>query len=200
MVLVGDGGRGFISHIPMFHPPHDLQAVFEVELPSGQSFADGLYTMSPRPFSIDDLIDGRLTRIQGTLFRGNFESGGTELGPIELSVRRLVSAAPLDGHGTPGKTLEYLAFGTPDQAFMVHAISGPPDFDQVLAVNVEGSGLTADELAKGVRLSVPGRSNELSSRLGVGPSELVTADGRRVPLHVEREVSTLVGPDFVSGP
>src|SRR5262245_51746495 len=32
MVLFGTRGRGYLSHIPMFQAPHDVQAIFEVEM------------------------------------------------------------------------------------------------------------------------------------------------------------------------
>src|SRR3954471_528132 len=80
MVLVGSPDAAFLSHVPMFHTPHDVQLLLSVhldgvKLPS--SFSDRLFTFLPETLSLDDLRLGALKKLRGTVFLGSFENGGT---------------------------------------------------------------------------------------------------------------------------
>jgi hypothetical protein len=207
MVVFGSGSKLLMSHIPMFQPPHDFQLLFEVKLPPGTGpapkFGDELYTFKPDPFDLLALRDGRLTSFKGTLYKGNFEAGGTPVQRnVTVTVREVARATQLK-NAPALPSLEYLVFGTAKDAYLVHPITRPPDFDQVLKVKLAGSGLTDADLAKGLTIELPGRKNEVGARLGVGPNEVVArvkGTGKEVRLTVERELSSLVGPDFTEPP
>ncbi len=102
MVVFGSPSTGiYMSHIPMFHRPHDVQAIFKVTLPGDLAFQDGLYTFQPEPFSLDDVLLGRLDTMQGTLFRGSFEGDGKPLTAIDVKVERLLPGAQALKHDAP---------------------------------------------------------------------------------------------------
>ena len=199
MVLFG-GDRLFLSHIPMFHAPHDAQLVLEVRaagdgLPA--SFSDGLHTIEPERFGLDSLRDGTRTRFTATVYRGNFEQGGAPVARgVAFEVVRVVLDRPLVSSDAIAPAPEYLALGRRDALALVHLLGGAPGFDHVVTARIDGDGPTDDELARGVRVSLPA-GNAPETRLDAG---VVTASvhGRPVSLMITTELSCLIGPDFTA--
>jgi hypothetical protein len=190
MVLFGGGGAPtYASHIPMFHAPHDLQLVLQVSLSHATwkapaSFSDQGYTLVPEKLDLTALADGRLKAFKAAVFRGNFEAGGTELVKgAEVKVQQVVLVRPLSTATPAAPALSYLWL---PGGFLLHAISAPPDFDQV--VRVKGD----SKAAAGAQVTLQ-RPNNGDHRLHGG--EPVTVDA--AALTVERELSFLAGPDFV---
>jgi hypothetical protein len=182
----------YVSHLPMFSSPHDFQVILRVGGEAAKTYGDfvahfgldPIFTFQPEPFSIDELdprAPGGPTRTSfgGTLFRGHFERGGSKIAadvPFEVEqaihFRRFRS-----GGGHDKGQLQYLFFGQPDAAHLAHLVEGPPpDFDQVLHVEVGGlSGVTAEQFRDGVVIGVPDRSDKIEERLQPGdtfPAEL----------------------------
>jgi hypothetical protein len=202
MVLFGDGPT-FVSHLPMFHAPHDVQLVAEVRLAAPEalpaSFSGELYTIEPERFSLDELRDGRRTRFAATVYRGNFEQGGQPVArDVTVHVVRIVVDAALDGARPTAAIPDYLALGRADAATLVHVLGGAPGFDHVVTARWESNAPSPDALARGVRLSVPGMSNLPEARLAAGRQADVVVEGRPSTLTVTRELSCLVGPDFTA--
>ena len=48
---------------------------------------------------------------------------------------------------------------------MAHLLSAPPDFDQILAVDIENEELSDELLRKGLYVSLPERENDIEGRL-----------------------------------
>jgi hypothetical protein len=88
MLIVG-ATRVLMSHLPMFHPPHDYQVLLEVSLSAAgsdplQTYIDDrraskskLYTWLPKPFLLSDLVaDPKVPlNMVGVIYRGHFERG-----------------------------------------------------------------------------------------------------------------------------
>src|SRR4051812_43145450 len=65
MLVVGKD-RIFLSHLPMFHRPHDYQVIWEAIIPAGAKAAylkslaahpeERIYTLVPEPFVLPDMI------------------------------------------------------------------------------------------------------------------------------------------------
>lgn len=82
MVIFGNGSY-FIEHIPMLHPPHDVQMVAQVVIKnkSGKILKPDLsqegFTLKPTEnFALNDLLNNQLNSFQAMLFQGSFESNG----------------------------------------------------------------------------------------------------------------------------
>jgi hypothetical protein len=187
----------YVSHLPMFMAPHDFQVILRVTGEAAGRYGDfvahfgseEIFTFAPTPFSIDELdpsAAGGPARksFGGTLFRGHFERGGSEIASdvsfeVESAVhfRRFSSATGDQGRGE----LRYLCFGEPDAAFLAHLITAPPDFDQILAVDLGArSGVSDEDLRGGMTVGVPDRPNEVDARLTEGEAvsgELQSGDG-----------------------
>ena len=61
MIVFGGAGATYLTHIPMFRPPHDAQLVLEVartDTAKSTDFGAELHTFEPKPVSLDDIIAG----------------------------------------------------------------------------------------------------------------------------------------------
>lgn len=203
MVLTGTPAEAFLSHIPMFGAPHDVQAVVSGSFstlsgsPLPASFSDALHTFVPDRMSLDALRLGSLTELRGQIFLGNFEQGGRPLpSRVRFAVSRVVHQHVLDAGATPSE-LTYLVFGSRDRTFAVHRIAGSPSFDEVLRVDLRGDVPTDADLASGVEVKVAGAPDDAASRLGLtSGAKAVQAGTRRLTLKPTVALSCLVGPDF----
>ena len=201
MLLFGER-RSYLSHLPLFHAPHDYQVILAAELDGGAG-PDGararyladrgasgsvVYTFVPERFRLPALAfpSGERPgpfRFRGEVVRGHFERGGTEIDRRVQVTPRVIFAARLapDG-GAPGAG--YLLFGSREEAFLAHLVTGPPDFDQILAVDVP-SDVGDAELHAGVKLTsgLPGRPLPPSGAIAV-----TFDDGRTTSLKVRNQI------------
>jgi hypothetical protein len=211
MVVTGSPSEAFLSHIPMFAAPHDVQVVIRgafaplndssPSLP--ESFSERLFTFVPDRMSLDALRLGSLNELRGTIFLGNFEAGGTPLpARVRFAVSRVVHQHVLDA-GTappqPPRELTYLLFGSQKRTFAVHRITASPGFDEVLRVDLGGDAPPDADLANGLEAKVRGAPDAPSARLGAGSAvKTVRAGSRTFTVKSAAELSCLEGPEFSS--
>jgi hypothetical protein len=187
MLVVGEE-TVYLSHLPMFdHPNHDIQAILEVTFTNQGSdpqadYADDrketqtrIYTLVPEEFFLPDVVSTDPARpprrsFKGLIFRGHFEKQGTPITDtaINVNVVNVAHFRKFDPHAQELPQLGYLLFGKGPELFLAHRITKPPDFDQVLPVQVTGHEFTDEELSRGLSVVVPGRANSLSERLRRG--------------------------------
>ena len=211
MVVVGTDAV-VLSHLPMFMTPHDYQVILQAGLGGAeQTYAEDrkahpdtlVYTLAPEPFVLPDLFPpgpgqpARLTSFRGDLFRGHFEqpAEGTEViaDGVVVTVDKVVLANKFDPAASPLEDLTYVLFGAGDEVWLAHVISRPPDFDQLLSVTVSGPDFSDDDLAAGLRVTVPGRKNLATKRIRSGPGvrpvkAVATVAGKPVPVEIEPKV------------
>jgi hypothetical protein len=145
----------YLSHLPMFDPPHNFQVLLRVTMPGGRSdphstylndrAATGtkLYTFVPEEFPMLGLMGDfpqppSVTSFSGSIFRGHFERGGTQLlAGVTANVDEVVYLAELESTAKPfeGQKLEYLCFGEPRELFLAHTIRNRPSFDHIVTFN-----------------------------------------------------------------
>jgi len=203
-------GKNYLSHIPMFHEPHDYQIIMDVHLEHPQigpdaNFGESLHTFVPDKFSLGDLLNGKLDKIQGTVFEGNFEDGGKPvLEGVTARIDEVLHSHHLADNQAAPAGLEYLLYGDRQDAYLVHPIAGgTAGFDQILHVGLGQAQISEEELAQGVLVRLPGRPNEVGARLKDGESgvsAVEASDGDALELSVKKELSCLVGPHFMHGP
>lgn len=176
MVVFGDQGR-YLYHLPMWHGLHAWQIVLEARLDEeGRRLYDAaraagspLVTFEPRPFALASLAPG--FPMEGTLYQGHFEQGGTPLPSAEAAARvtftveRLHRVQALDPMGPARPTAEYWLLGGGDAWFGIHVASRAPDFDQLLRLEMSPPTL-ADPSEGGVVRSP--FQNDLEHRPGPG--------------------------------
>lgn len=187
----------YLSHLPLFHPPHDYQVLLAAELEGGSDPAgprarlesdrraapSPYHTFVPESFRLTDLTEARTPfRFTGEVVRGHFERGGTEIDRGVRVTPRVIYAAQLVG-GRPAGA-DYLLFGARDEAFLAHVVSGPPDFDQILAVRAPPE-VSDAQLAAGVQLAAGEAGQPLPAE---GAVIATLSDGRQTTLAVERQI------------
>jgi hypothetical protein len=175
-----------------FHP-HHYQVITEVAF-SGPGADDYLadrqqlnspffYTLVPTPFHMLDLIapvpeTDRLSSFTGTIVRGHFERQhapqpfGIEWrelpNTVQVDVTRVIYGHEFSFHPAPPPQLEYVLFGQDKNLFLAHRITLPPDFDQLLTVQITGQTFTDEALQRGIILTIPERANTIAERLIAG--------------------------------
>lgn len=134
----------YASHLPMFHSPHDYQVLLELTIPdsvqalykaSVKKFPkQTVYTIEPEVFVLPEMLQKpRPFKIQ--LYRGHFERGGTKIAEnITAHIRTILHFRKFDPAATRPQGADFLIFGTEKEAFLAHAITAKPDFDQILSL------------------------------------------------------------------
>jgi hypothetical protein len=81
-----------------------------------------------------------------------------------------------------GIRLEYLLFGKGNEVFLAHLLTRAPDFDQILAVRLEGVQLTDEQLGTALTVTLPKKANKATERLKAAQQvEGVIKSGTREP-------------------
>jgi hypothetical protein len=186
----------YFSHLPMFHgansddtefvSPHRFQVILEAAFTSQQMDAylkdrkahpdARFYTIGPDELVLSRLFtpptSPQLTSITCDVFRGHLEVRPklkvAGLQRAQVKIARVVHGREFNPRASKPSALEYVLFGRGKELFLAHAIFAPPDFDQVLPVSFLSAELTADDLKKDIRMTVPDRQNVVAQRLRPG--------------------------------
>ncbi len=140
MVLFGTGPF-YISHIPMFHKPHNYQAIMEVEVDSATAAAilksgeHGKMTIVPEMMVLPKVIS-EMGSFQAAVYDGHFEKKGKKVGSVNLKIKRVVYFREFDMKSPQRRqTDNYFLFGDPRQAFLAKEIDDiGPDKDEISQV------------------------------------------------------------------
>ena len=150
MLLFGGRDGLFLSHLPMFHRPHDTQVVLQVHLADARRDAalrrelaarPVLWTIVPERFELDRLAPDAgdpIRAFHADIVRGHFERGGVTRSNGDLFlVDRVVfdhRLRPATGAGTPLQYRVVDAGPAAREHFLVHWIAARPDADHVVRV------------------------------------------------------------------
>ncbi|RNF84430.1 MBL fold metallo-hydrolase [Montanilutibacter psychrotolerans] len=134
----------YLSHLPMFHSPHNYQLIFEAGL-SGEVLAayradaarhpGAVYTLAPTAQWVLPTTIQQGGSFRADLYRGHFERGGTTiLSDIEVRVADVVQFRRFEPGSSP-EPAQWIGFGRGSEHFLAHRLEGPPDMDQVVQVS-----------------------------------------------------------------
>lgn len=183
MMIVGEKSV-FLSHLPMFMPPHNFQVILEATFTSGgRNLQDvytrdrqnhrqtKMYTLQPEEsFKLPSLFTPdppSRNSFKGTIFRGHLERGGKKISDlinIDVNVKRVIYAQKFERGFDKSDQITYILFGQGQEFFLAHVIATPPDFDQILSVKINNPP-SEEELSRGVRVTLLDRENSASGRL-----------------------------------
>lgn len=145
MAVVGNN-KIYLSHLPMYHSPHDYQVILEAELDENAAAAyknakassnETLYTIAPEEFVLPEMVS-HPHPFKAQLFQGHFERGGVPIVDATITIKKVLVFEKLQPEGnTPGAT--YYLFGNEEEQFLAHQIKDRPNFDQILSVKADGS-------------------------------------------------------------
>ena len=132
----------YISHLPMFHTPHDYQVLAEIALPEEAQTAyqkslkakpkETVYTLVPEVFILPEMV-ANPRPFKAELYCGHFERGGKPITEkFTVTFKRILYQQKFDLNRQRPQTAQYLVFGDTLQQYAAHAIAAKPDFDHIL--------------------------------------------------------------------
>lgn len=141
MALFGDADGLYASHLPMFHAPHDYQAVLQVRLADPEldralrarmHGTTALWTIDPERFLLSRLAPGSAAPLQGfsaDVFSGHFERGGQRVhAGTRFVVEKVVYFQRLDPATRVRDEARYLPVGN----YLFKQLDSRPDFDHIV--------------------------------------------------------------------
>lgn len=154
MLLFGSE-KIYVSHLPMFHSPHDYQIILELELSKQdkQKYVSDknknanytTYTIEPEKFVLPDMVNNPKP-FKVNLYRGHFERGGIEiLKNITVKIVSVVYFKKFNSEETKSKTSNFIFFGNEKEQFLAHEITNKPDFEQFIEVKTNLSSFIKKE-------------------------------------------------------
>lgn len=172
----------YLYHLPMFSfpgfdSPRRYQMILEITLTDQEAYSthralhkeQKIYTFSSERVVLTQLKAG--SAFKGTIFRGHFEKKGAQAisEGVTANVKRVLYSQELKWTEKRSSKLEYFLFGRGREFFMAHLITGPPDFDQILAVRIFDDMLQKapdeERLDDGIRVTFPQITNSVSRRI-----------------------------------
>ena len=140
----------WLSHLPMFHKPHDYQVIMSVTLQKNGKdlhaayLADKeqskavYYSFVPKRFSMTHLVNGTLTSIEGSLVRGHFERGGITIATGVLAqIKTIPVAVQFQVDAVKPDKASYYVVGSKDESWLAHKIvAKPEEFDQIIGAEL----------------------------------------------------------------
>lgn len=133
----------YVSHLPMYHSPHDYQVILEVDLgkETGNLTQDmaahpeePVYTIEPKRFVLPDMVKG-LKAFPAKVYRGHFERGGVAIFTAMVQPKKIVFFKKLNATENAPNALSLLLFGNAQEAYVAHRITARPNFDQIASVS-----------------------------------------------------------------
>lgn len=144
MALFGGLEGLYASHLPMFHTPHDVQAVLRLSavdvridkrLRQALHAKPELWTLDPERFDLSRLQPGHaapLTQFRARAVQGHFERGGVErLADPLFTVKEVLLFETLDPMTRRADEQRFLCFGQGRERFLVKRLDQRPDIDLI---------------------------------------------------------------------
>lgn len=195
MAVVGHH-KVYLSHLPMFHTPHDYQVIMEVEFDSpskavyDQSVgtASELYTIEPETFVLPNMTKAG-NSFQATLYKGHFERGGTSIAEnVTIKIVKVLYFKKFQPGETQPAQASYILFGNQNEQFMAHIITAKPDFDQILTVKVDSALATEIDTAGSLLVTLADLKNDEPVLAPAALQAITTKDSKTVNLETESEI------------
>lgn len=196
MLVVGTPDAALLWPLATFTPPDNQQLVILAKLvhPDWKTrkpdFSSGSYVLeAPGPFDLAALRDGKFTRLKASITREG--TARPEWKDVDVQVKAVPwSTFTIDRRTASVPRLMYRLFGTPRETFLVHELSGTPDFHHVVQVKFKDRRFTEEELARGILVNVAERPNVKRAKLPLGdaPEGTLLDDGKPAKFKVEREL------------
>jgi hypothetical protein len=167
----------YLSHLPMFHAPHNYQVLLQVEFTKEvkatyleeklQDKFQSVYTIVPESFILPEVVtDGN--SFKAVLYKGHFERGGSPITKeINITIKKVLYFKKFDKSAVKTPHGKYIIIGNKTEQFIIHKVIAKPDFDQVIKLDGSNKTLIAI-LLKTTHLNViiPSSSNTIPLKEG----------------------------------
>jgi hypothetical protein len=185
MLLLGSE-KIYASHLAMFHPPHNYQIIFELELSKADKQKYVIdknknpkyttYTIEPETFVLPDMVN-HPKPFKVNLYRGHFERGGSQiLKGITVKIVEVVYFKKFKVDEARSLTTDFIVFGNLKEQFLAHEITNEPDFEQIIEVKTN-----LNNYLKKQKFSILDLDNTQNNPIGVSGNE-VNIDGNSILL------------------
>lgn len=146
-MLIFGKGKVYLSHLPMFHNPHDYQLIVEATLTieAQRRFAEDqaanpeqrVYTLVPESFVLPDMV-ARPRAFHAAIVRGHFERPGnvTLIEDTVVSFSRVIYFKKLVPITPRPRAAAYLFFGTAGDIYGAHLITERGNFDHIVSIHL----------------------------------------------------------------
>ncbi len=144
MVLFGGTDGIYASHMPMFHAPHDVQAVMrlriadnaiEQSLKQKLAAAPALWSIEPEKFDLNRLRSDHqepLTAFDAKIYEGHFERGGkARFERVRFQVESTLLFNQLDATKRSAASRKFLWLGKGREQFLIKHLDQRPDVDLI---------------------------------------------------------------------
>ena len=210
MLVIGgrvETGNIYVSHLPMFEPPHHFQGIWEVTF--GKS-GDKKYRQAQQavdrggkplhPYFTLQPVDNFLLRDlqkEGASFRADvwarhFERSTQNpskiLSNVEVTIKNQVFFQDLGEELVTVKFAEYIVFGSPQEQFLAHRIIHAPTYDQIVQIESPNmpETLTDGMVISGTRLiDNPARVVTVGEEVKGQPSQITTGSAKFRPFNFQ---------------
>ena len=112
---------------------------------------------------------------------------------MTVHVKNVIFGRRFIPHSQRPKHLECILFGRGDDVFLTHAITGPPDVDQLIQVTLDQN-IVDEGLLGGPAVTIPSRSNNAKDRISMsdGTVEGILHFGEGTSIHGENHARSRV--------
>lgn len=158
MVLFGSE-KIYLSHLPLFHAPHDYQVLLEIDLPTSAKASyraqlrrnpNGLFTIAPEKFVLEELVGSR-REFSADLYVGHFERDGRIFqSAVRVEVKNVLHFRKLNPNDPRPEHPRFHWLKASGEEFIVHWITGRPSFEQILRVRSIGGVPSPTSLYQGL--------------------------------------------------
>jgi hypothetical protein len=195
MAVVGHN-KVYLSHLPMFHSPHDYQVILEVEFDTrakniyDQSVTNPseLYTVAPEDFILPDMTKAGNT-FQATLFKGHFERDGVAIAEnVTVKITKVLYFKKFQPGASNPAQAQYILFGNESEQFMAHVITAKPDFDQILKLKSDATLAAVLALKESVIATIQDQKNQDPLVVPASKQAVFNEEPTTLNLGVESEI------------
>lgn len=134
----------YISHLPIFHTPHDYQVLAEIEIPDDVRSVyrkslkanprQTVYTLVPEVFVLPEMLASPRP-FKAELYAGHFERGGKTISEkFTVNFKRIIYQKKFEPQKKRSESASYLVFGDAAAQYAAHCITAKPDFDHILTL------------------------------------------------------------------
>jgi len=227
----------FSHHVPEFWvtSPHDFQIIVRGHLtplsvaenitlplnlpypPSAEILGNEYTITPPPPFSLNDLLTGKITELLGVFYNGSFDTPYERMadGIAKFTITELTTAVYLNDSTTDVyPTLQYLSYPRNENPYPVaglqhyylaHQIHAAPDFDQIVHITIDlDNCVSSNKEAIYRKINTPAAiwsfpsENILENRLSANQYAVGVLLGSDIKckIHVLEQNHCMVGPGF----
>ncbi|MFY0574113.1 hypothetical protein ACN28S_06895 [Cystobacter fuscus] len=194
MLVIGTPEAAFLWPLATLTPPDTEQMVISAKLvhPAWKkrkpTFSSDSYLLeAAEPFELSAVREGTRKSFKVSISKPGAAS--PEWKDVEVQVKAVPWHSQLVPNSATVPRLLYRVFGSPGATFLVHELSGSPDFHHVVLVRFEDRRFTQEELSRGLLVDVEDRPNVKGAKLQVGDAPKGSRlDDKPVKFKVEREL------------